>query len=420
MRRIVSWLFQLVHRRCIACRAIYFCFCLLIIASGGILEPKIAQASDRPAKVSVSAIGPSEVVWRYGGKCAYLGSRQNPPAPVTPDSPPRAVRTKDGKVDIFAVNRINLRMVANKSLSEFSIPDCDQMLVSPGSPDPSTFENFVWVLAPFTRDGQEIYVLAHNEYHGYLYNRGCDSTDAKDPYDTRCFYANLTSYVGNTKDMKLIHAPNVPFVAAAIQYRFNPDMNIAGIQQPTNIFHNPRDNYFYFYAVVSKYKQQHGGNWSECMFRTRDPFSDPWMAWSGHNWEAMGNPYLQSDAKKVTCHPVLHWHLSEVVYDPASDNFIGVGMCPGGICYSASRDLLNMDRPQMLMRIQNFDQWWQRPDNQNPIAYVSILDPTSTSRNFDTVESTPWLYFVKWILHDGRPAGDREIVRVPLQITHVK
>jgi hypothetical protein len=49
--------------------------------------------------------------------------------------------------------------------------------------------------------------------------------------------------------------------------------------------------------------------------------------------------------------------------------------------------------------------------------YFSLLDPTSSSRNFDTLEQRSYLYFVRFRVENDRIVNARrDVVRVPLQI----
>jgi hypothetical protein len=53
----------------------------------------------------------------------------------------------------------------------------------------------------------------------------------------------------------------------------------------------------------------------------------------------------------------------------------------------------------------------------NPVAYPSLLDPESSSRNFETTGQRPYLYFTRFHYKDCRNVLNRDLVRVRVRFS---
>lgn len=109
----------------------------------------------------VEIVGPEEIVFDWTtDRCNMLD---------VPDLPARAFRDADGKVQLIAAHLFNRRMIGNTldSLKR----DCNIIMTSDHDPDPSKFNCREWISAVYTLDGNTIYALVHNEYHGNRIDR---------------------------------------------------------------------------------------------------------------------------------------------------------------------------------------------------------------------------------------------------------
>jgi hypothetical protein len=84
---------------------------------------------------------------------------------------------------------------------------------------------------------------------------------------------------------------------------------------------------------------------------------------------------------------------------------------------ATSADLLTWSAPQRVLAAVGPEGW--RPGMPAPIAYPSLLDPASPSRNFETVGAHPILFATR-----SNPCGavlcmDRDLVRYPVTISGV-
>ena len=95
-----------------------------------------------------------------------------------PDTPARAFKDADGKVQLIASHFVNRRMIGDTIDSIRR--DCKILMDSHKNPDPSKFDDREWIRSVYTTDGETIYALVHNEYHGYKAGRWYASDDFSD------------------------------------------------------------------------------------------------------------------------------------------------------------------------------------------------------------------------------------------------
>jgi len=106
-----------------------------------------------------------------------------------------------------------------------------------------------------------------------------------------------------------------------------------------------------------------------------------------------------------------------VRYIPSRQVFVALGFEHGDVFYRFSSDLMHWGAEKSLLHAERRSAWKSTEPGTGPQWYYSLLDPTSSSSNFDTLERRPYLYYVKYRVADGaRPEGRRDLVRVPLRI----
>lgn len=359
-----------------------------------------------PPAVTLRIVGPEETVLSADAPhCKDVDERGE--RMDVPDAPLRAVRW-GGDILALAAHYNNLPYFS-RDLKTLERRGCDNMLRSAINPDPAQFSDHEWVVSHYTK-GNRLFGLIHNEYWGGLYDDECRKRLGKKvPWASVCLYANLTGAVSN--DGRSFDRLGV---VAASSYRFASDMNRSGIRDPSNLFMNPKDGHVYMMAIVDGYRKQAGGI---CLFRTKDPFNEPWYAWDGHGFSyKTGSPYERPpSAKEEFCKPVSGLNITTVVHHKAADVFIALifdeRIKPGGIFYRTSADLINWSRAEFLMEAHDFH-FWKKSGAQAPIVYPSLIDPESTSANFDTVHDRPYLYYQRARVRHGQALGrERDIVR---------
>ena len=362
--------------------------------------------AQEPPVVEMKVAGPEQIVLSSGAPhCPGLdagGERMD-----VPDAPLRAVRLGSGLL-ATAAHYDNIAYLSS-DLATLKRGGCKSMLPSRFDGDPSHFSDHEWLVSMYVL-GDRIFGLVHDEYWGGLYNSQCrDRLGKRSPWDDVCLYGNLTGSV--SKDGARTFLPSG--LVAAYPYTFAENMNRNGVRDPSNVFYNPGDGYVYFMSWVDPRGDQKGG---ECLFRSKDPFSKPWLAWDGRDFSApMGSPFLHQESR---CEPVSGLWITTVLYSATAKAFVALAyderIKPGGAFYRTSTDLIHWSKAEFLMEGHNH-KYWKKNDTFGPVVYPSLIDPDSTSANFDTAGGNPYLYFIRWKVRNGQPQGrEREIVRVPL------
>jgi hypothetical protein len=109
-----------------------------------------------PINASIEVVGEEEMVYDW--------SADHCPDGGLPDLPVRLFRDAQGMIQLNLSSAINFRMIG-ESLDQLKI-DCQPIFVSNEDPDPADFNFREWMGATYTEDGNTVYALIHNEYHG--------------------------------------------------------------------------------------------------------------------------------------------------------------------------------------------------------------------------------------------------------------
>ena len=333
--------------------------------------------------------------------------------PDIPDLPARAFRDADGRVQLISADDINRRFVGANL--DHLMHSCSVILGSDLNPDPAAFDDHEWIAAPYTLDGKTVYALVHDEYHAWERPGQCATVT----YDVKCLYNAVTLAVSTDGGATYVDVPPRRLVAS-VPYRYVPGDGPTGIFSPSNIVHNERDG-FYYALVYVNVRESYVGN---CLIRTKD-LGDPgsWRAWSGGSSFAMTfvDPYTSNQAPAAhLCAPVSRQQPGDLqpnslTYSTEARQWLLVGQAVGGAYFSLSPDLLHWTPPKLFLAAQIT--WNYQCGDPDPIAYPSVIDPKSTSRNFQTVGKTVYLYFTQFHYTDCQQTLDRDLVRVPIQIS---
>ena len=336
-----------------------------------------------------------------------------------PDEPTRAFKDDTGKVQLWNQQPTNHRWIANTTLdSPYSHP-CAIVMSSSGSCTASNFNYKEWLASPWTPDGKTIYALVHNEYYGQNCSSGCPSSNA-------CWYNAITSAYSTDSGATFtqLAAPNQ--LVAANPYQFSQD-GPNGYFAPSNTV-RARDGYFYaMFRAEDKNLQQLG----TCIMRTRD-LSDPssWRGWNGSSFTVQFiNPYfVTTNPGAHICAPVDFNSIGTITESLTYNTYFRKWMLlgnsigdppngkPPGVYFSLSDDLLDWTNATLLMEAEV--RWATDCVPPDPIKDPSLLDPASTSRNFETVGQTGQLFYT-WYHMDGcNGTWDRDLIRIPIQFTN--
>lgn len=363
--------------------------------------------------VSIDVAGPEEVVYDYATMSCFAGD--------VPDGPARVFRDATNQVQLW-LSGGNTRMLGPNLTS--LTHDCTRVIAHHKNPDPAAFDDGDWLSGHWTDDGQTIYALIHAEYHGQRHPGWCPG----EPF-IKCRYNTVTFARSTDGGETFQHGPGTADLVAAPPYRYVPGDGRYGYFAPSNIVR--KDGWFYSMFLVSvEYKEQRGG---VCVMRTQTPGdTKSWRAWDGDGFNVkFVDPYRESPApvERHVCQPVSYGALRDInrslTYNSFLDKYMVVGTTSKyeaaesrivtGFYYSLSDDLVNWSDRELLLEHET--QATFLCGDPNPRAYPSIIDPSSTDRNFSTVGQNAYLYFTELIYSNCMLQNERDMLRVPIQVT---
>jgi hypothetical protein len=387
---------------------------LAILTLAAILAGSVIITQVREDSSSVKIAGLEETVFDWSRSACE-------PADI-PDIPARAFRDSQGRVQLIASHYVNRRMVG-PDLNHLT-HDCAVIMPSHYEPNPAMFNDREWIHSTYTPDGTRIFALVHNEYQGHTHPGQCPSGEY-----TGCWYNAVTLAVSTDGGASYDHVPPPAHLVASIPYPYEPDSGPAGIFQPSNIVRNDTDGYYYALLRVQRYGAQPQGT---CVMRTTD-LADPksWRAWDGSAFNVRFiDPYLGPDVSPGghVCQPVSYGEIQLMVESLTFNTYLNkyflvgttegwgrVGERVSGIYYATSEDLIHWTPRKLIMEVESRQTY--RCGDPNPVAYPSILDPDSTSRNFETAGKEAYLYFTRSNYQSCQQTFDRDLVRIPIEFS---
>lgn len=359
----------------------------------------------------VSIVGSPQVVFDWSREACVSGGY--------PDQPARAFRDFHGRVQLLLSHYVNHRLIG-PSLDRLR-PDCDPVMSSSESPDPSSFADREWIASIFTRDGRTIWALVHDEYQGNRHPGRCPSGSYY-----RCWYNAVT--LARSSDGGRTYKPvrrGSRRLVAAPSFRYRPDLGSRGVFAPSNIVRG-RDGAYYTLVRVRDLSGRQG----VCAMRTTKISSaTAWRAWDGEGFRLrFHDPYQSRDRRRIPCELVEPGAIAEMTesltYNRALGRYLLVGLAlPGpssvgakvrGLYYSTSADLVHWTpRTLIAPAVTNHK---HRCGGPSAMAYPSVIDPTSGSRTFATSGTEPFLYYTLLHYDHCRLTTDRDLMRVRLAV----
>lgn len=129
---------------------------LAVLLLGGLAVAMASPGFGSRSSADVHIIGEEEVVYDWSTeRCAMRDF---------PDGPVSAFRDAQGRVQLVTPHAPTRRMVG-KSLDSLQ-RECEPVFASDHHHDPSQFNAREWLWSPYTTDGETVYALVHNEFHG--------------------------------------------------------------------------------------------------------------------------------------------------------------------------------------------------------------------------------------------------------------
>ncbi len=339
-----------------------------------------------------------------------------------PDLPARAFTSGD-QVQLIAPHYVNRR---------FTGPDlgrldhqCAVLMDSARDADPARFADREWIAAPYTEDGRTVYALVHQEYQGQQHPGVCASGNY-----LKCWYNSVTLAVSRDGGRTYRHAAPPPgHRVASLPYTYEPEAGPYGYFAPSNIVRSPDDGYHYAMIRAERYGAQRYGT---CVMRTKS-LADPtsWRAWDGSGYNVRFiDPYRAGgvDPAEHVCAPVSTPAIGALVESLTYNEYLGrwvlVGSgqdtIPGrgkvvGLFWSASDDLVNWSHRKLIREVEL--PWSYECGDPSAVAYPSVIDHGSTTRNFTTTGRDAYLYFTRLHYRGCVQSLNRDLVRVPVRFT---
>jgi hypothetical protein len=350
----------------------------------------VDAVSEPPAPLAVptvsgAVIGPRETVFDTRKGCEEID---------IPDAPARAFRDYYNTVHLIATHYVARAMIG-PSLNQLS-HNCRVIYRSPKDHDPSHFQYNNWLYSFYSEDGRRVAALVHSEYDAEEIPGMCAT-----PKDTNNCWWNTITFAQSLNGGYSFIVPKPPRnLIAALPYRYvvGNRTSAYGYNTPTNILKSGE----FYYALVNDWPHE-AQKYGPCLIRTSDVF-DPssWRAWNGKDFTIrFADPYRETIAKpeEHVCPPVFAGAADSLVQHSRTGIFIATQFAPDdrfdgpGFYVQASRDLIHWSNPSLLVKLSDL-QATEGPGKWT-YAYESLLDPTSTDRNFSTVSDTPYLYYVR-------------------------
>jgi hypothetical protein len=363
-----------------------------------------SAAAQKPPPIAIQVVSEKEVV--------FESKRQGCAQFDLPDTPLHAFRRSDGQIVGFATHHVNRRFFISAT-GEFR-RDCEAVFRGDHDPDPAAYNDRIWILAPWTLDGQNIVALGHNEYQGEKHPGRC----AYKKYN-ECWYNSIVLLQSRDGGRSFQKMPGtLPIATATFRYEDHQGQP-RGFFGPTNMVEHA--GRFHTVIFTTGGEGQKRGN---CLFRSSRPADDAaWEYWTSEGFRPSRRDPYKATESSLPCEPL--WGLGGRVWSIARHKASGmylatVGMQPadaatGMIGISTSEDLIRWSRPIPLFSVPLI--WSRNCADKVRYGYPALLDLSSEDRMFSDVGDEPHIYMTE--LHFEKCGGtfDRNLIRYRLRIT---
>ena len=374
---------------------------LILVLMAGLALPGQAPA----AQPSIKVVGTPELYLSHTDMtCDASGGMSQ--LDVT-DVPVTAFRREDGTVVVVSGNQNN-HYLEGPSVDQASRTSCGDLVKTVNDPEPSHFNARRWLFAIHATDYQHVLGFVHNEYHGD--DHFPDKCKVSNRRNFECWYGASTLVVSNDGGLTFDTPPVPDNVLASLPWKFSTSKLRSGSTSP-KVVGNPHDKLIY--VMIDYFDMNRKIKARQCLLRGDGKDLNGWRAWDGKGFSLdMESPYVAK--RSGDCTPVLPFVVNSVKYLPQFDQFVALGVRRDEVVYTFSRDLVKWSKPQVLMKYQ-IEQTWE-PGKETARAYFSLLDPDSSSINFDTLEKRPYIYFVQFGSDPRNFRRQRDVYRQRIEI----
>jgi len=323
-----------------------------------------------------------------------------------PDAPLRALRLANGQV--FALDsHFDTRRFLGDDLNSIK-RDCTIIYKSRESADPAEFADRTWIVAPWSEDGKKIYALSHNEYQADKHPDRCKFLS----YNA-CWYNTIGLVRSDDEGRSFERVGNKPIAAPAFRQEVDQGRP-RGFFGPSNILKN--DGYYFSLIRTTGGAAQPSGT---CLFRTAHVGEiSSWTYFDGRNFVPSAlDPYQDNISHVQPCAPLgnIRGAIGSVVRHQRTGLFVSATEFrdpvdqQGQVLISTSTDLINWSSPQVLMHLPLG--YAKTCSDRYVFQYPSLLDPESSSINFETVSDYPFLYLTRVRMENCGMTLNRDLIR---------
>ncbi len=362
------------------------------------------------AAVTLTTVGPERVLFdQVADGCERWD---------IPDAPARAFRNVDGEIVLFAPNFRN-RASIGPSLEGLT-RDCAVRFVAGGKADPALLDDRSWLHAFWTEDGRNVFALASASFIPYRHGIACKAGSSR----TDCWFNGIAALqsTDSGESFHYLGAPPGQIVFPPPEPYRDDVADPAGFLTATNIVEWKGA----LYTIV--FRRGTGGDDPSRNCLARASRDDPlrWELWNGQAFVAasvfVGDKWHVITTNCARIGPPSLTAIRGLVFHQPSATFIAVfqyrttrGSAAGqGFFYATSADLVSWSNPRPLYETE------LRPNaTENGgawAAYPSLIDETSSDRNFGTVGASAELLFVRFVPDPRRNTVIRALVAISLKI----
>ena len=340
-----------------------------------------------------------------------------------PDVPLRAWRGADQQVHAIASHFHN-RMMTGPTLDKLQHA-CSVVFKGDNDDAPAMNDDRSWIASTYSVDGSTVFALVHNEFQGNSRPALCPSARYMS-----CWRNSITLAISHDDGQTFTHAQPPNHYVAGVPYRYEGDVgHPSGYFAPSNIIE--KDGFYYAFFWAEETGAQRRG---VCLMRTNDlEDRTSWRGWDGSSFSvSFIDPYAapaDKVAKLHVCAPVGSGHLSSFVASVTKHRPTGLyialmattrpssknGKPVSGIFSSVSPDLINWSTPSLVLDLPM--QFAFACSDEAAYFYPSLLDPDSSSRNFENTGDRAYLYLSKIYLDKCKLGMRRDLVRIPVTIS---
>jgi hypothetical protein len=308
------------------------------------------------------------------------------------DQPLTAFRRAVNDVLLFTSNSANF-IVSGSNVSNAVRQGCKSNLVSTWNPNPNTYNGKEWLMAAFKTVKGEIVGFIHNEYHGEIVKVPTPEVCKREDGERhKCWQGSVTAVRSLDGGKTFVDLPSDRRVIAGTPYKYTNGLGRQGYSMP-KVVGKPDDDYIYMFFLATDIPEYNGVSYNgTCVARGTGSNGQNWRMWNGSSFSVEDiDPYKNTvtSPEKYLCTPVVSWNMMSVKYIPSEQVFLAVGYRGRDSVYAISNNLTEWSEPQLFVDpILDEDE-----AGEGEIWYLSLLDPTSSSVNFDTLEANPYLYY---------------------------